>query len=217
MIPPGYITLPEALDIIQTCIDDDDLHVINAPPVEIERRHRLAARIGLAEALCEIFGGIYAYVMQGGKPCVVSTDDIRQLIENEWWVWIESGRVSVEDVKRVHRDWKEPTDDPITAHYDGCQLLVRERSIREHWNPQARPQTIKTGSPGRPSSMDLVITEFLARLRRGETAASRAEEAASLARWLEDKHPNMPPCTAKTIRNRLPASFQPRNGNKESV
>lgn len=215
MIPPGYITLPELLDIIEACIDDDDLYVLQAPP--IERPRRLAAINGLAEALSEDFGSVDAYVMRGGKPCTVSTNDMRQLIENGWLVWVESGRVNYEATKRMHQAWNEPADDPITEHYHGCQLLVNEHSLRGHWKPQVRLEPAKTGAPGRPSSMDLVITEFLARLRRGETAPSRAEEAAALARWLGDKHPNMPPCTTKTIRNRLPPSFQPRSGCKEGV
>jgi hypothetical protein len=210
MIPPGYITLPEALDIIESCVDDDDLHVLQAPPVESKRRLRWAAVHGLAEALSEHFGGIYAYVMRGGKPCTVSTNDMRQLIENAWWAWIESGRVDFEAVRRLHEDWDEPPDDPITEYYHGSQLLVHEHSVKMHWEPQARPEPTKTGAPGRPSSMDLVITEFLARLRRGETATSRKEEADALAQWLAVKHPNMPACSAKTIRNKLPPSFQPR-------
>ena len=47
MIPPGYITLPEALEIIQACIDDDDLHVLQGPPSP--RCRRWAAIKGLGD------------------------------------------------------------------------------------------------------------------------------------------------------------------------
>lgn len=49
MIPPGYLTLPEALDIIQACIDDDDLHVLQGPPDP--RSRRWAAIQGLADEI----------------------------------------------------------------------------------------------------------------------------------------------------------------------
>jgi hypothetical protein len=83
MIPPGYITLPESLDIIEACIDDDDLYVLQAPP--IERPRRLAAINGLAEALSEDFCSVDAYVMRGGKRAPYQRMTCVSLSKTDGW------------------------------------------------------------------------------------------------------------------------------------
>jgi hypothetical protein len=141
----------------------------------------------------------------------VRQKDAQKLVEEGWLSWIERGRVSA-DACATGDQFFGAKDRPTTEHYDGAQLLVEESQVRSYWKPQVRPELPKTGAPGRPSSMDLVLREFAQRLLRGDTASSRSDESKELARWLAEKHPDMPRCGAKAIMNKLPASFQPRNG-----
>jgi hypothetical protein len=144
---------------------------------------------------------------------MVPTKDAQKLVEEDWSFWIEEGRVNADAFGAADEVFSKK-DRPTTEHYHGCQLLVRESDVRYHWKSQARPEPPKTGAPGRPSSMDLVLVEFAGRLARGETASSRDAESKELARWLAEKHSEMPKCTAKTILNKLPPAFQPRNGRE---
>jgi hypothetical protein len=57
--------------------------------------------------------------------------------------------------------------------------------------------------------MGIVMVEFERRRASGLCEPSREAEANSLAAWLKQTHPDMPALTAKSIRNKLPADFQP--------
>jgi hypothetical protein len=71
----------------------------------------------------------------------------------------------------------------------------------------------RTGSVGRPTSMDLIekqLDDRISALHPGEYLSSSVVGAAtSLSEWLARTHPNEPPCTAKTIRNRLREKILP--------
>jgi hypothetical protein len=210
MIPPGYITLPEALDLIQACIDDDDLNVLQCPPDT--RARRWAAIRGLGDEVSDPVSCVDLYVMKGGKPSQIPIKDARGLVSEGWGIWIEGGRVDVEAFANVPDDEFYSTE--TTERYQGCQLLVEDSAVRYYWKQQARLEPAKTGAPGRPSSMDLVMGEFARRIASHETAPSRSEESKELAKWLSEKHPGMPKCGGKRIFNKLPPSFQPRNERK---
>jgi hypothetical protein len=211
MIPPGYITLPEALDIIQACIDDADLYMLQGSPDPKCRRY--AAIQGLGDEVSDVGSLLSLYVMKGGKPSILRRTDARKLVEEGWLCWIEKGCVDANAAAAGDQVFGTK-DRPATVQYDGCQLLVTEYDVRRYWKPQVRPELPKSGAPGRPSSMDLVLREFGGRMARNETAPSRDAESKELARWLADKHPDMPKCSAKTILNKLPPAFQPRNGRE---
>jgi hypothetical protein len=70
------------------------------------------------------------------------------------------------------------------------------------------PAIRQTGAPGRPTSMHLVEAEHRARWNRGEAETSIGAEANILSVWLQNNHPDAPPLTAKTIRNRLSAEHR---------
>ena len=89
--------------------------------------------------------------------------------------------------------------------------MVLKSDIAKFWPPDAEPETVvefRSGAPGRPSSMHLVEAEFSARCTRNEVEATLAEEAMVLAAWLRNKHPNSPPLTAKTIKNKLREAYR---------
>ena len=181
--------------------------MLQGPPSN--RTRRWAAIKGLAHEISNPVSILDLYVMKGGKPSRVRTDTAKELIREGWHRWIEGGRVNVD----VFRNASVPIP-VVTEDYHGCQILVEESCVRFYWKHQARVEPLKTGSPGRPSSMDLVMKEFASRMVRHQTASSRSAESEELARWLADTHPEMPGCSAKTIMNKLPPSFQPRNGRE---
>lgn len=100
------------------------------------------------------------------------------------------------------------------AHWSHLQTrkadLLREFKFEDRREALA-PAAYKTGAPGRPSSKQLVTTEFNARRQRGEAAMTVTLEAIALASWLSEEHPSAPQMTAKTIENQIRAAFRSRD------
>ena len=91
------------------------------------------------------------------------------------------------------------------------RLIVLKSDVAKFWPPDAAPEAaaaLRTGAPGRPSSMHLVEAEFSARCERNVVAASLTAEADLLVAWLKNEHPSVPPLTAKTIKNKLRAAYR---------
>jgi hypothetical protein len=103
---------------------------------------------------------------------------------------------------------------PSLRIYCGARPLVKDEHVEVLF-----PQTLydvpqRSGAPGKPSSMHIVLNEHKRRHDAGETASSREAEAEALEAWLKSAHPAAPKATAKTIRGNLPQSFQPFNGRR---
>ena len=91
------------------------------------------------------------------------------------------------------------------------RLMVLKSDVAKFWpfdvaGEAAAP--LRTGAPGRPSSMHLVQAEFRARCERAEVNPSVTREAELLARWLGETHPKAPRVTAKTIENNIRAEHR---------
>ena len=225
LIPDGYITIPEALRRIRDLIDDDDFRVRSGPPIERERLIRGAAIHALGRELIYDFW-LEAYLMDGGAVRPIPKEDMKQLIEEGWYLWAESGRVHFPD--SWWEDWEvwnpgqTAPQEFASERYDGCTPLIRENIFESIWKPakkvegsevRERPSVpfIKTGAPGRPSSMWLVLQEHKRRLDCGQCESSRTLEAKALEKWFAENVPGHPPVKANSIRNALPKSFQPHN------
>lgn len=74
--------------------------------------------------------------------------------------------------------------------------------------PVPAPPLPETGSPGRPSHMHFVVSEFRRRVQAGQLEPSLAREAATLEAWFEANHPDKQPLTAKTIENKLRKDYR---------
>lgn len=73
----------------------------------------------------------------------------------------------------------------------------------------------RTGAPGRPTSMELIITEMERRSAEGEMITTElASEARALAAWLKAKHPAAPQLVAKTLQNTLRQKWRSLGGGK---
>jgi hypothetical protein len=182
MIPQGYITAPEVLQIVRSRIDHDDLMVRTGADEDSAARESLATAIRTGE--------VTVHFMQGGALSYLWYTDREQFIEG-WETWLASGRVA------------------NGSKYNGLLLLFSPFDIDWWLGPAPKTETTKTGAPGRPSSMGIVMTEFEWRRADGGCESSREAEANFLATWLKEKHPNVPKLTAKSIRNKLPPDFQP--------
>ena len=86
------------------------------------------------------------------------------------------------------------------AHYYRGVIVQRHQAVNE---------TRRSGTAGRPSSMDLVLERFKLTRSELEKSPSRLEAGCILSAWLKETHPSEPQLTAKTIRDRLPPDFRP--------
>lgn len=68
----------------------------------------------------------------------------------------------------------------------------------------------RSGAPGRPSSMHLIVAEFERRIAAGETCQRVSHEAAELFHWFETQadYKRMARATASTIENQIRARFR---------
>jgi hypothetical protein len=98
-------------------------------------------------------------------------------------------------------DWRDGVDDSLLDRrgVQWSQLAVLKSDIARLWPFEAA----KSGAPGRPSSMHLVMGEYAARWQRGEVSKSLSAEAKTLSKWLQVNHPYEPQATPKTIKIRL--------------
>ena len=62
---------------------------------------------------------------------------------------------------------------------------------------------VRSGAPGRPTSMHLVEGELDRRVAAGVAWPSKISGASDLSNWLIETHPNAPRLTPKTIKNKL--------------
>jgi hypothetical protein len=185
------------LKIIRARIDDDDMIMQGNPKPD----RTAAACESLADAIRHV--RVSVYTIRGGAVVEIGNEfldtentETNSLIEG-WEKWLPSGRVA------------------NGSKYNGCRLYVRPYALENWLGPVAKEVPIaKTGAPGRPTSMPIVMEEFERRLKNGETATSREAEAKALADWFKDAYPTAPQPTWKTILNKLRPDFRPRgNGH----
>jgi hypothetical protein len=210
MIPRGYCTIPEALKLIEYKTSE-------GAPFE-----------WLDAALAD--GFLRVYVMSWGEYTYdmmrIPHEELNQMRASGWDSWLPSGRVPKQPGREKNPEWdvwiKNPKGPPpmdlkwapnALWHYGEKQLLIEDAELSrwcDTWLAPA-PQTLiaKTGAPGRPTSMPIVLAEFERRRTSGKCEPSREAEASALVAWLKETHPDMPVPTAKTIRNKLPKDFQP--------
>jgi hypothetical protein len=127
-------------------------------------------------------------------------------------------RVPREDVRWLSQDWGKWFADGVVpkgfGRYERRRLLISKAEIdpllERLLDDKGEASFQKTGAPGRPSSMAIVLAEAERRRKAGKCEASKQAEGEALATWLKENYPDAPPLTAKTIRNKLP--FQPYNG-----
>jgi hypothetical protein len=77
------------------------------------------------------------------------------------------------------------------------------------------PATMKTGGPGRPTSISLLLAEHLRRKKNNECCARISDEARKLQEWFHHNHSREPLPALGTIENRIRLEgFQRRDRTK---
>jgi len=94
------------------------------------------------------------------------------------------------------------------------KLMVPKSEIAQWWrfpslaDESSAASEFRTGAPGRPTPIHLVVSQHKRRLAAGQAEKSVVAEAEALAKWLEDTHPTLPPLKPKTIRNRISSAHR---------
>jgi hypothetical protein len=222
MIPLGYCTIPEAIRVLE--------HIFG----EGEPKALGWLEAGLLDGALQVF--TEREREYDVEVCRVPWEDVKGLGAH-WGSWIATGVVPYREPPgptpecKARRDawYANPIGSPMprlelvpwTAEqrYSRCQLLLKDADV-SRWVDRLKqqlgldgPPVAKTGAPGRPSSMHMVLTEFERRRASGECGASRQAEAEALETWLKIVHPAAPSLTAKTIRSKLPSDFQPHKAS----
>ncbi len=105
--------------------------------------------------------------------------------------------------------WRNGFDDALMNRWKVCwtRLLAEKGDVRARW-PFETIRVLKTGAPGRPTSMHMVTQELDRRGNEGPIEESVAKQAAVLSDWLKQHHPDTPQLTAKTISNKIGSQFR---------
>lgn len=95
------------------------------------------------------------------------------------------------------------------AGVEWSKLTVLKSDVKRFWPfPEAENERnvasgFRTGAPGRPTPIHLVVAEHHRRLESGKAEISVTVEAEHLADWLKSAHPGVPPLRPKTIQNKI--------------
>ena len=193
MIPRGYLTIPEALEIIRARIDDDDQLMQQTPKPDrglVACQSLAKAIVGHSVTVCTMSGGVVTPVEDKWNDFENTTT---KGLLNGWESWLSTGRVS------------------NNCKYNGCKLFIKPYALEFWLGPTAEVvPPPRTGAPGRPSNMQVVLAEHARRARDGATESSRAAEARALATWFKEEHSTLQCPGPGTIKNALPKSFRPR-------
>jgi hypothetical protein len=187
IVPPGYYTVPEVLQVLAH--SDAFTSVYGGGPEEE----------WLSAALQD--GFVQVYMRTGEEIYRVPHEDVNWLAQ-DWGTWFARGVVP-----------------EALGRYGRKRFLISKIDF-DRWldwllEDEAGASIQKSGAPGRPSSMWIVMAEFERRRADKRCGSSRMAEAHTLAAWLKEAHPDALPVTAKSIFNKLPSDFQPYKAPKQ--
>tara|TARA_R110002124_G_scaffold183401_4_gene350798 strand:- start:21077 stop:22414 length:1338 start_codon:yes stop_codon:yes gene_type:complete len=105
--------------------------------------------------------------------------------------------------------WRKGFDDALVSRKEDfwVQLMVEKGDVQTAW-PFTSVELTKTGAPGRPTSMHLVVAELDRLGEEGSLEPSIRQQASVLSDWLAKCHPGHPPLTPKSISNKIGSQFR---------
>jgi hypothetical protein len=122
--------------------------------------------------------------------------EIERLLDREEWRREALGIPGIDNVP-----------DPVTnpGPDTGGRPVFLKISAFQEWltSSQREINPFRTGAPGKPSAIQLVLAEHRRRIDTGEVFDRVGEEAEHLKHWVDKEYPDAPPITAKTIENRI--------------
>lgn len=114
------------------------------------------------------------------------------------------------DDEHWHRGFNDSLQDRNGARW--LKLMVLKSDIVKIWPFDSDP--VRTGAPGRPTSIHLVQAEHRSRIDAGLAEDSVTREAAYLADWLSKTYPAVPQIKAKTVANNIRDAHRVAKGPK---
>ncbi len=141
---------------------------------------------------------VWEFIQKDYRPRVV-----RNVPEFEVppWELLAAAKLEDYDYKTVHRLFEN------LALSEADARAWMDRYDEE--KPSVEPDPYRTGAPGRPSIMHLILDEFRRRANGNDTEVkpTLAAEARSLRDWAAEKHPNAPKTSAHTIENQIREAY----------
>ena len=223
MVPLGYYTLREVerLCVLEACHASTN--------VDATSWRSRALIVEILVAMMDL-GQLPLFVERNGTVYRVPDEDVgllRDYLPEAVWTGYLPKEPTAEDIEEEAEDRKDGVtqahyseiaiwlnDNPEMKVYCGARLLVSAADA-EGMRSQNLPEAMqKTGAPGRPSSMYLVLAENARKDEAGEIAPTYAARARELEAWLKATHPEAPPLRWKSIRNVLSKNRRsPGNGS----
>jgi hypothetical protein len=104
--------------------------------------------------------------------------------------------------------WRDGYDDALMdrQHHRWSRLIVARADIRREW--PFGVDADRTGAPGRPTSMHLILDEMERRAASGQLEAKVRDQAKVLADWFASTHPLQSRPTPKTVENQIRTRFR---------
>ena len=98
-------------------------------------------------------------------------------------------------------------DSLVTRHKDHwTHLVVEKGDVRALW-PFGSTELVRSGAPGRPTSMHIVFAELERRADAGTLSDSIVQESKDLSRWLGSNHGDKPQAKPKSIEAAIRARY----------
>ena len=203
-----------------------------APWVKLEELERFLIgsnliRLDGGNAFVELSRWITACGFSGveflGKPVTAHTDEATGPLGVIPTVYFRKERGSYGNIisrlsmEQTKEEWDAAAldDERGFGESDWSEVLVgREGLIAYIAKSGWHIEPMKTGGPGRPTSMQLVRLEFDRRVKSQEIHPVKAKEARYLADWVVRRFPMQPPLTAKTISNKITEEYRAATGRK---
>jgi hypothetical protein len=208
MVPLGYYTLRE---LERLCILEAEAGTNDATSW---RSRDLIVQILVSMMR---MGKLPLFVERNGTVYRVPEEDVLLLYDylpEAVWTGYLPNEPTEEDIEEEAEDRKDGItqayyseiallleNNPEIKVYCGARLLVSAADAASMRSQKLPIQ--KTGAPGRPSSMHLVLAENARKDEAGEIAPTCAARARELEAWLKTTHPEAPPLRWKSIRNVL--------------
>jgi len=132
---------------------------------------------------------------------------------------VNNFREAMEGASRARSEEVERQKESVQLLRDLLSVIESERDARLALEQRVRHSekdiaAIRSGAPGRPTSIQLVKLEFERRNTAGQLEPTITAESKELASWLERACPEAPQLTAKTIENNLRSAYRKASPRK---
>ena len=209
-IPAGLIPLEDCPAALAASMGDGKL----SRPVEIWR-HNETAELRIEpdphrlDAALNLYRDIVLDALRMGHMTALLLPDAAKALPASYWQWPEAKEamttgkwqanhlaVDAEEIRLLATvldramTEREAAEDGDTSNTDGKEAAT------------ATEAPIRTGAPGRPSSMHYIGLKLEELIKAGKSWPSKANASRELEEWFKENYPSSQPPSAKTIKNK---------------